>query len=34
VTLFDVEGDMISSHRAYWHVATVMTQLGLVAAAE
>ena len=34
VTLFDVEGDKIASHRAYWDVATVMTQLGLVAAAE
>jgi steroid delta-isomerase-like uncharacterized protein len=34
VTLFDVEGEKISSHRAYWDVATVMTQLGVVAAAE
>jgi predicted ester cyclase len=30
VTLFDVEGDKISSHRAYWDVATVMAQLGLM----
>jgi predicted ester cyclase len=34
VTLFDVEGEKISSHRGHWDVATVMTQLGLVAAAE
>ena len=30
VTLFDVEGDKISSHRAHWDVATVMAQLGLM----
>jgi steroid delta-isomerase-like uncharacterized protein len=30
VTLFDVRGDKISSHRAYWDVATVMAQLGLM----
>jgi steroid delta-isomerase-like uncharacterized protein len=30
VTLFDVKGDKISSHRAYWDVASVMTQLELV----
>jgi steroid delta-isomerase-like uncharacterized protein len=34
VTLFDVEGDKISSHRAYWDVATVMVQLGLMPSAE
>ena len=34
VALFDVQGDKISSHRAYWDVATVMAQLGLVPAAE
>ena len=30
VTLFDIEGDKIASHRAYWDVATVMAQLGLM----
>jgi steroid delta-isomerase-like uncharacterized protein len=34
VALFDVPGDAISSHRAYWDVATVMAQLGLVPGAE
>jgi steroid delta-isomerase-like uncharacterized protein len=34
VALFDVQGDKIASHRAYWDVATVMAQLGLVPAAE
>ena len=34
VTLFDVKDDKISSHRAYWDVATVMAQLGLMPSAE
>jgi steroid delta-isomerase-like uncharacterized protein len=34
VTLFDVKGDKISSHRAYWDVAAVMAQLGLMASAK
>ena len=34
VALFDVQGDKIASHRAYWDVATVMAQLGLAPAAE
>ncbi len=34
VTLFDVEGEKISSHRAYWDVATVMAQLGLMPSLE
>jgi steroid delta-isomerase-like uncharacterized protein len=34
VTLFDVKDDKISSHRAYWDVASVMAQLGLVPSAE
>ena len=32
VALFDVQGDKIASHRAYWDVATVMAQLGLMPA--
>ena len=34
VTLFDLKDDKISSHRAYWDVATVMAQLGLVPSAK
>jgi steroid delta-isomerase-like uncharacterized protein len=34
VTLIDVKDDKISSHRAYWDVATVMAQLGLMPSAE
>ena len=34
VTLFDVKDDKIYSHRAYWDVATVMAQLGLMPSAE
>jgi steroid delta-isomerase-like uncharacterized protein len=34
VTLFDVKDDKISSHRAYWDVATVMAQLGLMPSAQ
>jgi steroid delta-isomerase-like uncharacterized protein len=34
VTLFDVKDDKISSHRAYWDVATVMAQLGLMPSAK
>src|SRR5437870_647320 len=29
VTLFDVEGDLITSHRAYWDQLGFMAQLGL-----
>lgn len=34
VTLFDVKDDKISSHRAYWDVATTMAQLGLMPSAQ
>jgi steroid delta-isomerase-like uncharacterized protein len=34
VTLFDVKDDKIYSHRAYWDVATVIAQLGLMPSAE
>jgi predicted ester cyclase len=34
VTLFDVTGDEISSHRADWGVATVMVELGLMPSAQ
>jgi steroid delta-isomerase-like uncharacterized protein len=34
VTLFDVKDAKISSHRAYWDVASVMAQLGLMPSAE
>jgi steroid delta-isomerase-like uncharacterized protein len=34
VTLFDVKDDKIYSHRAYWDVATVIAQLGLMPSKE
>jgi predicted ester cyclase len=34
VTLFGVKENKISSHGAYWDVATVMAQLGLMPSAE
>lgn len=30
VTVFDVEGDLITSHRAYWDQVALMSQLGLM----